>query len=203
MPSGPGVSEHIFLGRSVCLPDTKCPDKGRPDDTSHGIRLPAEECQGIFLSDGVHVFQMQSVMAEGTWMTRATACVFRTRSDRAYFSQMERISSRRKVSRQRVSGQCETQHMPSRRGVSVHISYRRSACLPDAKLHAKRCLDDVSHSICDLDEECQGIFLTDRLYVFLTQSVMAKGIWMTRATAYAFRTRSVRVYFLQMECMST
>ena len=32
---------------------------------SYGVCLPDEECQGIFLTDGAHVFQTQSVMAKG------------------------------------------------------------------------------------------------------------------------------------------
>ena len=81
------MSGHISFGRSACLPDAKCHSRGRPDDASHGICLPDEECQGIFLTDGVHDFQMQSVMAKGVRMARATSYAFRTRSVREYFLQ--------------------------------------------------------------------------------------------------------------------
>jgi len=73
---------HISYRRSACCPDAKCHGKGRPDDASQGIRLPDEECQGVFLSDGAHVFQMQSVMVKGVRMTRATSYAFRMRSVR-------------------------------------------------------------------------------------------------------------------------
>jgi len=96
------------------------------------------------------------------------------------------MSSRRKVSQQRVSGGREERHMPSARGMLGHISFGPSACLPDAKCHGKWHPDDVSHIICHPDEECQGIFLTDGAHVFQTQSVMAKSVRTTRAMAYAF-----------------
>jgi len=175
MPSGRGVSGHISYGWSACLPDAMCHSRGRPDDVSHGIYLAEEECRGIFLSDGAHVFQTQSVTAEGARTMRATAYAFRTRSVRAYFLQTERMSSRHKVSRQRASGQCEPQHMPSTRGASGPISYRRSVCLPDAMWHGKGRPDDVSHGIYLAEEECQGIFLSNRAHVFQTQSVTAEG----------------------------
>jgi len=128
---------------------------------------------------------------------------FQMRSVRAYFIQTERMSSRRKLSQQRASGRCEPRHMPSKRGVSGHISYGRSACFPDAKCHGAGRPDDASHGIYHPHEECQGIFLTDEVNVFQTQSVTAKGIRMTRAMAYAFRTRSVSAYFFRMERMSS
>jgi len=57
------VSGHISFEQSVYLPDAKCHSKGRLDDASHGICLPDEECQVIFLTDGAYVFQTQSVTA--------------------------------------------------------------------------------------------------------------------------------------------
>jgi len=69
--------------------------------------------------------------------------------------------------------------MPSGQGVSGHISFGRSACLPDVKCYGRGCPDDVSHGMRPLDMECQGIFLTDGAHLLLTQSVMAKGIWTT------------------------
>jgi len=202
-PSGQGVSGHISFGWSACLPDAKCHGKGHPDDVSHSIRLPEEQCQGIFLSDGAYVFQTQTVTANGVWTMRATAYAFQTRSVRAYFLRMERMFSRCKVSRRRASGRREPRHIPSGRGVSGHISYRRSTFLPDAKCHSKGHPDDASHSIRLPDEECQGIFLSDGAHVFQSQTVMAKGVWTTRAMAYAIRTRRVRAYFLPKECMSS
>jgi len=203
MPSGQGVSGHISFGRSACLPDAKCHSKGGPDDASHGICLPDEECQGIFLIDGAHVFLTQSVMAKGVRTTRATANAFRTRSVRAYFLQTERMSSRHKLSWQRASGRGEQRHMPSGRGVSGHIPFGRSGCVPDAKCHSRGFQDDTSDGMCLPDKECQGIFLTDRAHVIQTQGIMAKGVRTTRAIAYAFRTRSVRAYFLRTERMSS
>jgi len=161
MTSGRGVSGHISYRRSACLPDAECHGGGNPHDASHDIPLPDEECQGIFLTDGAHVLQTQSVTANGIRMTRARAYAIRTRSVRAYFLQTERMSSRHKVSQQRASGRREPRHMPSGRGVSGHISYGRSACLPDAKCYGKGRPDDVSHGICLPDKECQGIFLSD------------------------------------------
>ena len=76
--------------------------------------------------------------------------------------------------------------MPSARGVSGHISYRRSACLPDTKCHGKGHPDDMSHGIRLSDEECEGIFPTDRAHVFLMQNVMAGVIRTTQAMAYVF-----------------
>jgi len=124
MPSGREASANIFYRRSACLPDAKCHGKWRPDDASNGICHPDEEYQGIFLTDGAHVFQTQSVTAKGVWTTRAMAYAFRTRSVRVYFLPTERMSSRRKVSPQMASGRREPRHMPSGRGVSEHISYR-------------------------------------------------------------------------------
>ena len=168
-----------------------------------GICLLDEECQGIFLTDGVYIFQTQSVTANGVRTTRATAYAFCMRHVGAYFFQTERMSSTRKVSRQMVSGRRELQHMPSGRGVSGHISYGRSACLPDAKCHGKGRPDDASNSICLLHEACRGIFLSDGAHVFHKQSVTANGVRTTRATAYTFQTRSVRAYFFRTERMSS
>jgi len=202
MPSRRGVSGYISYGRSTCLPDGKCHSKGRPDNASHSICLLDEECQGIFLSDGAHVFQTHSFTAEGARTMGAMAYTFRMRSVRAYFLRTERMSSRHKVSRQRVSGRHEPRHIPSVRGASGPISYGRSGCLPDAKCHGKGRPDDASHGICLPDEECRGIFLMDSAHVIQTESVTAEGARTTRATAYAFWTRSVRAYFSQTECMS-
>jgi len=154
MPSGRGVSGHISYGWSACLPDAMCHSRGRPDDVSHGIYLAEEECRGIFLSDGAHVFQTQSVTAEGARTMRATAYAFRTRSVRVYFSQTECMTSRCKVSWQRASGWREPHHTPSGRGVSGNISYRRSTYLPDSKCYGKGRPDDMSHGVCISDEEC-------------------------------------------------
>jgi len=84
----------------MCLLDAECHGEGRPGDASHCISLPEEECQGIFLSNRAYIFQMQSVTAKGVWTMQVTAYAFRMRSVRSYFSQMERMSFRRKVSQQ-------------------------------------------------------------------------------------------------------
>ena len=160
------MSGHIPYRRSACLPDAEYHGGGRPHDASHGIRLPAEECLGIFLTDREHVFQTQSVTANGVRTTRATAYAIRTRSVRAYFLQTERMSSRHRVSQQRASGRYEPRHMTSRQGMLGHISYRRSASLPDAKCHGKGRPDNASHGIRLPDDECQRIFLLDGAHVF-------------------------------------
>jgi len=178
MPSRRGVSGHISYRQSACLADAECHGGGRPYDTSHGIHLSDEECQGIFLTDGAHIFQRQSVRANGVRTTRARVYAILTRSVRAYFLQTERMSSRHKVSQQRASGRREPWHTPSERGVSGHIPFGWSVCLPDAKCDSKECPDNASHGIRLLDEECLGIFLLDGRYVFQIQSVTAKGVQM-------------------------
>jgi len=147
MPSGRGVSGHISFGRSACLSDANCHGKWHPDDTSRGLCLPDEEYQGIFLTDGVHIFQTQSVTAKGVRTMRATVYTIRTSSIRAYFLPTERMSSRLKVSRQRACGRREPRQTPSGQGVSGPISFGWSTCLPDTKCHGKGRPNDESHKI--------------------------------------------------------
>jgi len=85
----------------------------------------------------------------------------------------------------------------------VHLPSGGSTWLPDAECQGKCAPDGRCHGIRLPDEEYQGIFLSDGAHVFQTQSVMAKGVQMTRAMAYAFRTRSVRAHPLQTERMSS
>jgi len=67
--------------------------------------------------------------------------------------------------------------------VSGHISFGRSACLPDAKCHSRGRPDDASHGICLPDEECQGIFLTDGVTLGLYRNRSVARIKGNQATS--------------------
>jgi len=80
--------------RSACLTDAEFQGKCLPDDTSHVIYLPDQDCQGICFLDAARVLQTQnikanflrtqSVKAKVARTTRIMASAFWTRSISAF-----------------------------------------------------------------------------------------------------------------------
>jgi len=125
--------------RALCLRDVECQGISTTEDVCHGNCLPDEGCQQIFPPE-------------------------------------------RRVSRHLYSRQHVTRPLPSGRGVSGHFSFRMQSVkafvlqtmramasvfqmssvrvffLPEAEYQGKCTTDDACHSVCLLDDECQGIF---------------------------------------------
>jgi len=130
--------------RALFLSDVECQGKSYPDDTSHGICLLDEKCQGICDPDTARVLQTQSVQTNIVRMTQATASTcrmkyttgstFRTRSVRAFYL---------------LDAKCQGKCPPDN---AFH-----SICLPDNTLHGICLPDDMCHGIYLPDEECQRI----------------------------------------------
>ena len=154
---GQRVTGYLTSGRSVCLTDAECQCKCLPDDACHGICLPDEECQGICLLNTACVLQMQSVNADVVQMRGVRAFTFGT----------QRVSYRRRMSRQMCSEQCMPWHLACRRGVSGHLPFEHSACLTDTECQGR----------CRPDEGCQAIYLLNVPRVLQTQSVKADVMW--------------------------
>ena len=152
-------------------PDAECQGKCLPDDTHHGICLPDEDCQGICLLNTARVFRTQNVKANVDRTIRAMASAFRMRSVRAYAFCTQRVSYRRRVSRQMSSGRVVSGHLPS----------ERSICLTDAEYQGRW----------HLDEECQGICLLNAARVLQTQNVKADVVRTRSVRAFAFWTQRV------------
>jgi len=74
------------------------------------------------------------------------------------------------------------------------FSFCTQCVSPEAELQGKCLLDDARHGICLPDEDRKSIYLRNAARAFLRQNVNANVDRMTRATASAFRTRSVRVF---------
>ena len=144
--SGRGVPGHLRYECSVCLTDAECQGRCRPD----------EGCQGLCFLNAARVLQMQSVKAD----------VVHMRSVRTFAFWTQRVSYRRRVSRQMSSG----------RGVPGHLRSECRACLTDAECQSR----------CRPDEGCQGICFLNAARILQTQSVKADVVQTRSVRAFAF-----------------
>jgi len=154
MSCGRGVSGYLTSECSACLTDAEFQGRCRQE----------EGCQGICLLNAARLLQTQSVKVD----------VVRMSSVRAFAFWTQRVSYRRRVSRQMLSG----------RSVSGHLPSECSTCLTDAECQGR----------CRPDEGCQGIGLLNAARVLQTQTVKANVFQTIHGAASAFQTRSVRAF---------
>ena len=138
-------------------------------------RVPQHLPSGRGVS-GHYSFRTPSVMANVLRTMHATAFSIQTRSVRAFCFGTQRVSYRRRVSRQMSSG----------RGVSGHYSFRT----PSVKANVLR-------TACTTASAFRSAH-----YSFRTPSVKANVVRTTQATASAFRTRSVRAFCFRTQRVS-